>query len=334
MKAGVILLPVSYSTFNEHALGTYIGRHYSIGVPVRCNLIARGMNDTYIIETTDGKFVFRVYRNKWRSNDSEILFEIDLLNYLFNNNLNVSLPIKSTTNAYILKITAPEGERFGVLFTLVEGQPLRLDCTDTCYLFGEEAAKLHVISNSFQSDYKKAVMDMKFLIDQPLAIINRHLGRRPKDIQYLTSVGGYLKDRIMELDNLDWGICHGDLHGYNAHIHENKIAHFDFDLCGFGWRSYDLSVFKFTLDLSGDNEDKKAEQWAAFLNGYQNYKHLNENELKAIPIFVGVRRLWLMSLSLEYFRDLDITGSIDSEEKYLREELLGFEVVINNLKRL
>jgi len=326
------MLQVSYSTFNDNAIGVYISREYNIGELICCNFISRGMNDTYVIETTIGKYVFRVYRSNWRSKYSEILFEIDLLNHLSRTSLNVSLPIKSIHDNYVQKLIAPEGNRFGVLFTLVEGVPLQLDNIEICYLFGEEAAKLHLYSNSFQSSYEKANIDIEFLIDAPLDILKKHLSKRQSELHYFMNIGSYLRDRIMELRNIDWGICHGDLHGYNAHIQGKRIANFDFDLCGFGWRAYDLAVFKFTLDLSDSNKDKKAQQWAAFLEGYQKTRKLNRNDIEAIPIFIGVRRLWLMSLSLEYFRDLDITGSINAEENYIRDELLGFDVILQNLK--
>ncbi|WP_442954946.1 phosphotransferase [Paenibacillus sp. SYP-B4298] len=59
------------------------------------------MNDTYLIRTLNEKFVFRVYRTPWRSNYSEVGFEIDLLNHLFKNGVPVSTPIQAIDSEYI-----------------------------------------------------------------------------------------------------------------------------------------------------------------------------------------------------------------------------------------
>jgi len=65
-------------------------------------------------------------------------------------------------------------------------------------------------------------------------------------------------------------------------------------------------------------------KWNAFLAGYQSVRKVQANDMTAVPFFAGVRRLWLMSLSLKFFKDLDITGSIDAEDKYFEDELEAF----------
>jgi Ser/Thr protein kinase RdoA (MazF antagonist) len=46
-------------------------------------------------------------------------------------------------------------------------------------------------------------------------------------------------------EDLEVGSCHGDLHGWNAHIDQNMaLTVYDFDCCGVGWRAYDIAVFR------------------------------------------------------------------------------------------
>jgi len=49
------------------------------------------MNDTYVLVTEQSKYIFRVYRAD-RRNNSEIAFELDLLNYLNEQGVDVSIP--------------------------------------------------------------------------------------------------------------------------------------------------------------------------------------------------------------------------------------------------
>jgi len=322
------MLPVSYSTFRERDLGEYISRNYDIGKVMRCVFMHRGMNDSYLVETLTRKYIYRVYRSGWRDSLCDVSFEIDLLRFLHANGVSVSIPVATTGNEYVNELSAPEGRRFGVLFTLAEGSALDLNAEDICFKYGKEAAQIHAGSATFQTRHSRPHLDLEYLVDQPLQVIRACMVHRPDDYQLVFRVGTKLKEAIDRVGGLDWGICHGDLHGYNAHMLGDHITHFDFDLCGFGWRAYILAVFRFALEQRFpscvDGEQQVAMKWNAFLAGYQSVRKVQANDMTAVPFFAGVRRLWLMSLSLKFFKDLDITGSIDAEDIYFEDELDAF----------
>lgn len=48
---------------------------YPIGKPHSCKLLKRGLNDTYLVETEQGKYILRLYRRGWRTKE-EIDFEL------------------------------------------------------------------------------------------------------------------------------------------------------------------------------------------------------------------------------------------------------------------
>ncbi len=77
------------------------------------------------------------------------------------------------------------------------------------------------------------------------------------------------------------------------------MTFFDFDCCGFGWRAYDIAVFRWGARLNG----KEMERWYAFLRGYQNERPLNDLDVEATDIFVAMRHLWLMDLHIRMGRD-------------------------------
>jgi len=323
------MFPVTYSTFDEIALQNFINENYHFDEIKKCRLLLRGMNDTFLIETSSNKYVFRVYRSSWRNKISEVAFEVELLKYLKDKGLPVSYPISATNKQIIQRFDAPEGPRFGVLFTFAEGVVQPMDSTDACFNYGKAVGNLHNKSAGFRTMHERPSLDLSYLIEKPLEIIKPFMEHRPNDYEYIYNLGSLLSKRVKELhqQGLDWGICHGDLHGENAHLKDNIFTHYDFDISGYGWRAYDLAVFRFTLDLSykNENEEKSTELWESFLNGYQSIRKLSQNDIDSIPLFCGIRQIWLMKLTLKYFRDLDITGSADAEEQYFNDELEHFE---------
>ena len=76
--------------------------------------------------------------------------------------------------------------------------------------------------------------------------IRPFLTHRPEDLRFIEIFKEELLDVLLNIprDELDYGFCHGDFHGLNAHKNNKGITFFDFDCCGFGWRAYDIAVFR------------------------------------------------------------------------------------------
>lgn len=106
------LFPVTYSLLSKQALTSHLKHCYEIHEPINLKYFLRGMNDTYILETGSGKYIFRVYRAD-RRNKSEISFELDLLNYLNENDVSVSIPIIKKDGTLLNEFFVPEGVKYG-----------------------------------------------------------------------------------------------------------------------------------------------------------------------------------------------------------------------------
>lgn len=79
----------------------------------------------------------------------------------------------------------------------------------------------------------------------------------------------------------DWlGIVHGDIYWANLHFNEHgDITMFDFDLCGYGWRAYDLAYYYTRVP--------EAVRGPA-LDGYESLRPLADSERDMLSTFGGL----------------------------------------------
>jgi Ser/Thr protein kinase RdoA (MazF antagonist) len=259
-----------------------------------CRFLVNGLNDTYVVKTAVDKYILRIYKSHWR-NKEDILFEVELLNYLKMKGIFVSSPVPRKNKEYLFGIDAPEGLRFAVLFTYADGG--YSEDEEKCALFGEEVARMHLVLDEFQSVRTRFEIDLTHLLNEPLRAIHPFLSHRPEDFNFLETLSVELRNRIENIStDLDWGLCHGDLHGGNVHFNENTLTQFDFDCGGYGWRAYDVSVFLWNKVMVKSKDGFENKSWTVFINAYQKIKPLSNTDLKAIPVFVAIRDIWLMGL--------------------------------------
>ncbi|QSF46422.1 phosphotransferase [Paenibacillus tianjinensis] len=290
----MLKLPVNHSVFSSEALAPALKDLYEIGDVIECRFLSNGLNDTYVLKTSTGKYILRIYKVKWRS-IHDIAFEVEMLNHLVRKGIPVSGPVAKRDGGYITEMDAAEGPRFAVLFTYAEGG--YSDKKESCDLFGEQVAKMHLAMDDFECGHERFAIDLNHLLKQPVQLIRPALAHRPEDLDFLDSLSNLLTNRINDISSeLEWGVSHGDLHGGNVHFHENSLTQFDFDCGGFGWRSYDVSVFLWAKVRGREKEHFNNELWDVFLQSYQKHKGLSESDLKAIPLFVAIREIWLMGL--------------------------------------
>ncbi|KUN24638.1 hypothetical protein AQJ23_18015 [Streptomyces antibioticus] len=89
----------------------------------------------------------------------------------------------------------------------------------------------------------------------------------------------------------EFGLIHGDLRAANLLVAPDAVRLIDFDDCGHGWFLYDLAC-----SLSFVEHDPRAAHWvAAWLRGYRARRPLREEDVRAIPALVMLRRLMLVA---------------------------------------
>jgi Ser/Thr protein kinase RdoA (MazF antagonist) len=317
------IFPVSQSVLSASSLMTDVLCHYEVGIPTECKLLARGLNDTYVVVSESGKYALRIYRNEWRS-ESEILFEQDALLHLGREGVSVSKPILRKDGRIAGRVTAPEGPRHVVLFQYAQGDPQTYEdeAEEESYLYGKSVARIHAATDTFRSSHHRFTLDLDHLLTLPLQACEPFLAHRKEDWKYIEGFAGRLRSIIQDFpsDRLEFGFCHGDFHGGNAHVDKNAaLTFFDFDCCGAGWRAYDIAVFRWSARLRG----KEKERWPSFIRGYTDQRPLSEIDLRSIPYFVAIRHLWILGLHTGNSHDWGIgwlnDAYFDRAIKFFRE---------------
>ncbi len=282
------------TVFEGWSLSEVVLSGYDIGPVQECVLWARSLNDTYLVQA-DARYALRAYRHGWRDED-DIAYEVSVLRYLRVHGCNVADPVPDRAGRYWTVIKAAEGDRCVAVFVWAPGG-MPVPETKYARAYGRAAARLHDASGAFGGSRTRAPIDVDELISRPLQHIMPLLANRPDDASYLRELATSVAIGIQERNaDLEWGFCHGDLHGGNAHIADDgSVTFFDFDSAGPGWRAYDIAAYRWATNamrLEGGSEAC----WHDFLTGYREVRDLGAGDLEAVPLFVAARHIWLMGL--------------------------------------
>jgi Ser/Thr protein kinase RdoA (MazF antagonist) len=298
-----------YSTIKPSELMAHVLPQYRIDKPIECLFWERGSNDTYKVRCTDAQYFLRVFRHGAYSKAANE-FEAEALIYLYRQGVPVAYPMPRKSGGYIAEIVAPEGPRFVLLTSVANGSTPDYESLKNCRLVGESIARLHTLSTGFESTYERTHLDLKGLLDDSMDVIRQYFPHQPSAINKIERIAQAVKATVQAVPDelLDYGICHGDLHGGNLHIHEDLVTLFDFEECAFGYRAYDLGTFKWNL---GSNKQSK-EKWSAFIEGYSSIRPLTESAHAVIDTFVIIRELVEAAYGIrhvEYFGHNDILAA-------------------------
>jgi len=289
-------LPVTYSVICIDVLMNRVIPQFKIENPIHCQFWCQGLNDTYKVTTAKEIFILRVYRHNWRTR-SEISFEIDALLHLQANGSDVAYPIKTQTGEYIADLIAPEGMRHAVLTRYADGSELNFSIPESAQIYAKHMAQLHLNSTQFNSLHQRFQLDVQHLITEPLQRIKPFLKERQDDWNFIENYAQLLAKKLQTALNHSpqLVLCHGDLHGGNAHKNSQLLVSFDFDCCALGLRSYDLAVFKWALEV----DNKSPQIWENFLHYYQLHFPLPAEEIALIDTLVSIRHIWLIGLHID-----------------------------------
>lgn len=296
------MLRCHYSTVSSAELMEHVIPHYRIEKPLQCVFWDRGANDTYQVRCTDTRYSLRVYRHGAFPRES-MEFEAAAIDHLYQQGCSVAHPIARESGEFLTEIKAPEGNRFVLLTAFADGTTPDYNDLEQCRLVGESVAQMHQVSNGFETVHKRAHLDLQSLLSDSLDIISPQLAHRPADLQTIEQIAKQAQITVQAAPEhmLEIGFCHGDLHGYNLHLHEGKVMHFDFEECAFGYRAYDLATFKWGACMG----EQRASRWSAFVQGYQSVRSIAKLDYSLIDTFVVIRELSNTAFGL---RNLDDFG--------------------------
>lgn len=298
-------IPVVRSFVDASALAAMIDEAYELAGSAHCTLFSKMLrtqdNDHYLVVAGGEKYVARVYQRAehLQREESDYRYELAWLDFLRQNDLPVAHPIRRKDGRFLGALLAPEGERYYALFSFAPGQPMDLENENQLYALGAYMARIHRVSNDFETEFERRPMDLEFLADRPIARLQRIWGDHPErdhDLDLLIMSAEEAKAEILGLINNpahtpdSWGPIGGDFHSNNTFFSDdNSPTFFNFDLCGPGWRAYDIASFLLNTNLMHTT----TEQSEAFFAGYYAERRLSDNEHAAISPFLTLRRVWL-----------------------------------------
>jgi Ser/Thr protein kinase RdoA (MazF antagonist) len=225
-----------------------------------------------------------VYSLNWRS-VTEIGEEIALLNNLKENNIPVSYPIADASNNYIQDIPAPEGKRYGVLFSFAPGEKMLSYSTDIHFRVGEAMAKMHLLTQN--QHINRVNYNSNVLLEDAVERMKPFIKNDSEEFIYLGKIKKYLAARLDELSTstLRKGIVHLDIWYDNMHFDSNgDITIFDFDFCGNGLLCLDIAYYMMQLHKIEKEDNEYQLKCKSFLNGYESITPLSEDEKNAVPV--------------------------------------------------
>ena len=294
---------IARSFIAAESVAEIVAAEYDCPPPVSAKLFSKLLrtqdNDHYLVTAGDGaQYAFRMYQqgDRFRRVESDYLYEMDWLNFLRERELPVSYPITRRDGGTIGHLDAPEGLRYYAMFSLAHGDPLSLKDPEQLYTMGEMMARIHVVSDGFTSPHARKPIDLAYLLDRPLERIRRlWIDDRIGELDLVLTAAEEARDELAGLVDQfpadGWGPIGGDFHHSSVYFDEvNRPTFFNFDLCGPGWRAYDIAAFLSNANLM----HAPAERAEAFFAGYFAVRQLNDAEHAAIAPFLTIRRVWLM----------------------------------------
>lgn len=298
---------IARSFVAANALAELLAAEYELEAPVNCQLFSKLLrtqdNDHYLVNTGNGaQYVVRVYQlgNHLERQESDYHWELEWLLFLQQQGLPISYPLARKDGGYLGSLLAPEGVRHYALFTLSEGEPMTVTNEEQLFVCGQQMARIHKASNTFTSKHQRQAMDLEYLVDKSVERVQNFWGNsHSADLEILLMSAAEAKEEILSLINNEqhtpdsWGPIGGDFHSSSVYFNSrNEPSFFNFDLCGYGWRAYDIATFLLNTELLHHPEDLTD----AFFAGYYSERPLSENEHAAISPFMTIRRIWMTGL--------------------------------------
>lgn len=289
--------PVFYSLLAPEALISLVLPYYELGKVKSCQFWHRGLSDIYLVNIQEFYYILRVSHHHWRS-ESEITFELELLDFLHRRQIPVTHPLKTRQGKLFFAIDAPEGKRYAALFPYAPGAVALGDLNLTqSRLLGETLARLHLAAQDFTCTAQRQPLDLDYLLDDSLAAIAPFLADRRTELAELLATAEQIKQKLQQLPIAvpAWGICWGDPHSGNVHFTpDNCLTLFDFDQCGYGWRSFDIAKFGQVSLQTG----LSCRVRSAFVEGYQGIAKLSSREIDCLPALTQAAHIWAWAISI------------------------------------
>lgn len=307
--------PVISSTVSAKHIGFFVQQQYGLKETAKCSLLKAGVNHSYLVTVGNDKFVFRLYSVNWRT-ELDITEEIRLLNLLRDAKVSVSYPLEDAAGKYIQQITAPEGLRYGVLFSFAEGDKQLNFSADLHRQAGETMARIHQVTHNLH--LQRVTYTLQVILQDPFVHLGQFLPKESEEMAWMLSAHKYLLQVLANADatQMRTGVVHLDIWFDNFTIDkEGKITIFDFDFCGNGWLCYDIAYYILQVYSTEKVPAERDEKIAGFFEGYESITAITAEEKRLLPALGVSLYFFYLGVQCQRFEDW---SNVFINETYLK----------------
>lgn len=282
---------VVHSIISAASIGAAVAARYQLGRITGCQLVSSTFGDMYRLSAESGDYYARLSAVRCTT-QQEPFVELSALHYLHARGAPVVAPVLSSSGDPFAHVRTPEGQRVLAVFTKAPGRYIEFTASDFQVL-GSSMAAIHQVALTKGSEFGGRKLDLPFLLDDPLARLQRLALPCYDD---LLSLSASVRSSILAgcSRGARQGFCHGDAWG-NINIGPNRTAtFFDFELGGVGWLVYDVATVKWGLWFEIKARDVWEPLWEAFLTAYRRGAELAPAEADLISPFTIARDVWSM----------------------------------------
>jgi Ser/Thr protein kinase RdoA (MazF antagonist) len=252
-------------------------------------------NQTYTF-AKDGKGYIIKFARRPIENIRQTIAEMDWIYYLAENNISVSLPLKTNNNELVISIREKHEEYIITAFGMVNGYHWDKNnptmWNDKIFFnWGKLMGDMHRLTKEYKPVGEYNVRDITN------GLYWGSFFDCLKVAPSLYKVTQELICKIMALpkDKDSYGLIHGDMHQENFYIDGDKINIFDFDDSLCGWFALDIGIALFHALWWGRKDDMGNEFTNSiiknFMKGYLTANHLSDFWISRIYVFMKYRQI-------------------------------------------
>ena len=306
-----LIHPISIKEFVHH--------NYDLENNFRCTLLYTGIGDHYLIETTNSKFVLRVYLPEiyFIEGKSNFIYETEWTNHI-KDNVSIIYPFMTKTGEYISEIDSVEGKRYCILYSFAEGKYIKPPQEKHAEIFAKNLALMHKYGKNFTPSVQSPNRGYSYFLEENVSVLESYQLQNPNDIlpKLLLKMRHYKEifDGIGSIpaDDYIWGDSH---YGNCLYTDEDKVTFIDLDFCGQGYKIFDIAsyLWGFKLD-NAKNYDQIEEK---FLTQYESIYPLTNNEREAITVMILIRNIDTLVFQIQF--NSHYLGSYARCERFWKE---------------
>jgi homoserine kinase type II len=282
-------------------------------------------NSNYIINTKNRKFILTIFEDSYVIDNID--FFLNLLSFCNNNKFNCPSPIIDKNNSYIYYIN----DKPSCIFNFLEGKSFTNNIFNI-EIVGEELAKLHLITNSFNKKIKMR-FDINFF-NKIIQDYNSYFLEKHSLLIQIFKKTLYEYKNLSKL-NLPKAIIHGDLFPDNVFFkNTNEISGFlDFYFSDYNYLAADLAIVIISWCFKTNKKNEYVLDYNKInnlLKGYNGLRKIQVNEIDSLLVLCKIYCMrFIFTRLLAINNDYDKSKILTKDPNEYINKFIFFNNIIN-----